>query len=213
MLVALGVLLLHGKVRYPEDHGKIERFNRTALSQVLRNLADRPDIDPDCAALELRLGHYARDVYNHTPHESLGMKTPWEVFSDDPAPLRFPDSDETLRSKFVVHEGRTVSNDHVVSFEGTHYEVPRGLAKRKIAIHRHVLDHTLSVVHDGRLVRLHPVDLAANARDRRSAVTPETSETPVLPKSAAELAFDRALGPIVGVDGGFPEPSNTHEEP
>jgi transposase InsO family protein len=212
VLAALRVLLLHGKVRYPEGHGKIERFNQTALGQVLRNLEGRPDIDPDYRALELRLSHFLRDVYNHTPHESLDMKTPWEVFSNDPVQLRFPASEE-LHGRFVIHEERTVSKDHVVSFESTDYEVPRGMSRSRVTLHRHVIDHTLSVMHDGRLVRLHPVDLAANARDRRSAVTPEVPVSPVPPKTAAELAFDRAHGPIVGPDGGFSEPCHPNEDP
>lgn len=205
VLVKLNVLLLHGKARYPEGHGKIERFNRTALAQMLRNLSGRVEVDPDCAALDLRLSHYLRDVYNHTVHESLHGKTPWEVFSGDSAALRLPQSDEELRGKFVIHEKRSVSKDRVIPFDGMDYEVPRGLGGQKITVQRHVLDHTLSVIHEQRLVRLQPVDLAANARDRRSATVQESPEPAVLPKTAAELAFDRAHGPIVTPDGGFPE--------
>lgn len=67
----LELALIHGERRYPEGHGKIERFNQTALNALLRSLDGRPDVDPECAALEVRLAHWLRETYNHTPHESL----------------------------------------------------------------------------------------------------------------------------------------------
>lgn len=67
----LEIALVHGESRYPEGHGKVERFNQTAGRAVLRALDGRADVDAACAALELRIGHWLREVYNHTPHESL----------------------------------------------------------------------------------------------------------------------------------------------
>lgn len=67
----LEMALIHGATRYPEGHGKIERFNQTVAKDVLRALDGRADVDPACEALELRLGHWLRETYNHTPHESL----------------------------------------------------------------------------------------------------------------------------------------------
>jgi transposase InsO family protein len=67
----LEIALIHGESRYPEGHGKVERFNRTVLSAVLRALDGRPDVDPACEVLEVRLRHWLRQVYNHEPHESL----------------------------------------------------------------------------------------------------------------------------------------------
>ena len=40
----LGVLLIHGATRYPEGHGAIERFNRTAYDQALRSLDGAADV-------------------------------------------------------------------------------------------------------------------------------------------------------------------------
>jgi transposase InsO family protein len=71
----LEVALVLGESSYPEAHGKIERFNQTAKRSLLRNLDRRPDIDPDCRALELRLRHWLFEIYNHTPHESLPKPT------------------------------------------------------------------------------------------------------------------------------------------
>ncbi len=67
----LDLAVIHGEVRYPEGHGKIERLNQTARAAVLRSLDGRAEVDPACEALELRLQHWLREVYNHTPHESL----------------------------------------------------------------------------------------------------------------------------------------------
>jgi putative transposase len=67
----LEIALIHGESRYPEGHGKVERFNQTAGNAVLRALDGRAEVDPACAALELRIGHWLHDTYNHTPHEGL----------------------------------------------------------------------------------------------------------------------------------------------
>jgi putative transposase len=69
----LEIALVHGEARYPEGHGKVERFNQTAGRAVLRALDARADVDPACTALELRVGHWLRETYNHTPHESLRL--------------------------------------------------------------------------------------------------------------------------------------------
>ncbi len=71
---ALEINLVFGATAYPEGHGKIEKFNQTMLDAVLRNLDGRTDVDADCGALELRLRHWLRETYNHTPHESLPAK-------------------------------------------------------------------------------------------------------------------------------------------
>lgn len=203
----LPALLIHGEKAYPEGHGKIEKFNQTALGAVLRGLDGRPDVDPSMGALELRLSHWLREVYNHTPHESLGMKTPWERFSEDVRPLRFPESLTDLRERFVVSLRRKVSNDHVVSVEGTDFETPRGLAGTWTTVYRQVLDGTVRVLCEGRLVTLHPVDLVANAHAHRARNQPEKDDpVAVLPKSAADLLFERDFAPVVGKDGGFDDP-------
>jgi transposase InsO family protein len=203
----LPALLIHGEKAYPEGHGKVEKFHQTAIEAVLRGLDGRPDVDPSFCALELRLRHWLREVYNHTPHESLGMKTPWERFSKDVAPLRFPESLSDLRERFVVHLRRKVSNDHVVSVDGTDYETPRGLGGTWTTVYRQVLDGTVRVLSEGQLVRLHPVDLVGNAHAARARTEPEKDDpAAVLQRTAADLLFERDFGPIVLPDGGFDDP-------
>ena len=195
--------LVHGKERYPQGHGKIERFNRTAKSQILRSLDGAIDVDPDCMSLTLRLRHYLR-VYNDTPHASLGLQTPRHRWEADSRALRLPESEQALREKMVVRESRRVSNDHVIQHGGSLWEAPRGLACQKVEVIRHVLDGHLHVLHRGRMVRLHEVDLVGNASDRRGYATdplPQPDEG--VPTTAATLAFKRDYMPLTGKDGGF----------
>lgn len=199
----LPALLIHGEKAYPEGHGKIERFHQTAIDAILRNLDGRPDIDPECGALELRLAHWLRETYNNTPHESLGHKTPWARFSADEKPLRFPESLIKLREKFLVQLQRKVSEDHILSSDGVHFETPRGMAGSWVTTYRQVLDGTIYVLHQGRLVKLQPVDLAANARTHRSKDLPTEQATGPLPKTAADIAFERDFRPITDTDGNF----------
>lgn len=194
--------LIHGTKAYPEGHGKIERFNQTSIAAVLRSLDGAVDVDPDPGALELRLRHFL-GRYNDRPHESLGKQTPRSRWEADERELCFPDSEEKLRSHFVLTEERTVSNDHVISYEGVQYEAPRGLNRQRIPVYRQVFTAELSVLHNGDFVRLHPVDLERNARDRRGQRRdePQTESPPV--KTAATLAYEREFAPVVGHDGGF----------
>jgi transposase InsO family protein len=206
VVVALGMHLVLGTAGYPEGHGKIEKFNLTAWTGVLRGLCCA-EIDPDPRALELRLRHFLFEQYNCRPHEALDGASPQERWDADTRKLRLPESDAELREKFVITETRKVSLDHVVPVDGIDYEVPRGHGGTRIAVRRHVLEGTLSIVHQGRLVRLHPVDLAANAAARRGKPSADHDEEQApAPRTAAMRAFDRDYGPVVSRDGGFLEP-------
>jgi putative transposase len=194
--------LIFGTKAYPEGHGKIERFNQTTIAAVLRGLDGAVEVDPDPRALELRLQHYL-GRYNDRPHESLDKQTPRERWGADDRELCFPESEDQLKERFVLTEERRVSKDHVIQYEGGLYEAPRGLSSQKVLVHRQVLTGELSVPDGERLVRLHPVDLAANARDRRGRRTATTPDGVAPVKTAATLAFERDHAPVVGADGGF----------
>jgi putative transposase len=218
VLARLGRRLVHGRARYPEGHGKIERYHRTLKHKLLRTLDGHPETDPDCGALTLRLLHWLREVYNHTPHESLGGETPAERFHRDERPLQLPRDRPWLDAQFQTTEERTVSKDHVVSLDGTLHEVPRA-CRGRIAITRHLLTGTLTVRADGREVEIHPLEPTKNAFDRRARPTPleprEASE-PAHPKTPAatpaQRAFDDDFGPLVGPDGDYPETLTEPEE-
>lgn len=207
----LGAWLIHGKARYPAGRGAVERFNRTAQDQVLRALDGAAEVDADCGALTLRLRHFL-ERYNDTPHETLGKDTPrqrWEAGR----PLRFPDDETDLYFRFVVRMSRKVSADHVIKEGGRLWEAPRGLGGRRVEVIRHVLDRRLWVFEEGRRVELAELDPHANATERRGSGTaapagiegPDPGPRPDegVPTTAACLAFNRDLLPLVDADGGF----------
>ena len=203
----LGALLILGVAGYPQGRGKVEKFNQTALAAVLRTYDGRDEIDPDCGALALRLGHWLREIYNRTPHESLGKDvTPWQRWSADARDLRLPEDDAELRGHFILRETRKATKDHLVPWEGQDLELPKGLADKRVELYHQVLDDTVSVLHEGRLVRLHPVDRHANAVSRRGQTAPVDTTPAPTRSTAADLAFSRDLRPLVGPDGGFVEP-------
>ncbi len=207
--------LVLGTARYPEGHGKIERFNQTAKSSLLRYLDRRSDVDPDCRALELRLRHWTREVYNHTPHEGLSKKTPAECFEADERPLVRPESETELRKHFVVRVDRSVSNVGTISIDSTDYELPHGVTERRVKTERNVLDGSIWLFWKGRLIRLHPVDLDANARAWRSApriATPDTDSAEYSSKSAADLAFEHDFGPVTDETGGLQDQDPNQEK-
>jgi len=208
--VNLGIHFIHGRKRYPEGHGKIEAFNKTAQHDVLRGLL-RPEVDSDFGSLELRLRHYAEDQYNPRPHESLDGHSPAERWNADDRPLRFPRDQEDLHRRFFVTHSRHVSADNVVSLSSVAYELPRGHARSWVQLHRQTLDGSIWLPHDGKLVRLHPVDLARNAEARRaSPLTPGAIDNGEAPVTAAALAFERDFGPVTDPTGNPARRSRKH---
>jgi hypothetical protein len=125
--------------------------------------------------------------------------------------LRFPPSETNLRERFFLTETRQVSNDHIIPFKGIAYEVPRGHATTRVPVRRNVLDDSLYVLHQGEWIRLHPVDLTANAYARRArpgtAEPEDDQEGPPPAPTAACLAFDRDFGPVVNAEGGCLDPT------
>jgi transposase InsO family protein len=200
----LGIGLVHGTVRYPEGHGKIERFNRTMKAQLLRGLVGNPAIDDDPRALTLRLSHWASEIYNCSAHEGLDGDTPSGRWHADPRLLDFPA--DGWERHFRITLRRRVSSDNVVSVEGVDYEIPAGHSGRQIDVTRNVLDGgSVRTIHDGGPVRLAPVDLARNARDRRGSHGTEPDNEPTAVRTAAEAAWDRDYAPLTDDDGGYPD--------
>lgn len=203
------MLCVLGRARCPECHGKIEKFNQTAKACVLRGLCD-PTVDDSPQALELRLRHFLFEQYNHWPHESLGMKSPSQRWEQDARELRVLSSDQDLRARFTLEDSRRVSTDNVLAVDGVDYEVPIGYAGARVRVYRSALEQTVSILHHGEALRLHPVDLAANALARRASGRTEQHDeqedsTPVY--SAARLAYERAHCPVTDPEGGFLPPT------
>jgi transposase InsO family protein len=205
VMARLRIRLIHGTAAYPEGHGKVERFHRTEFEQLLRMLDGNPEVDPDPGALTLRLSHWMREHYNAHPHEAHEGHSPQERWNADPRPLEFPPDPALLKSYFLSSFERLVSADNIIRYESTAYEVPRGHAGQRLRITRHLLEHgALSIVHEGKLCFLAPVQSEHNAYERRSrAPQPSPAAAPPATSSAAEMSFEEAYGSIVDVDGGF----------
>lgn len=204
VIAGLDIAHILGLEGYPEARGKIERFNLTIQEDLLRHLA-RPGVDPDCRALELRIGHYLRTDYNGRGHEGLAKgETPRSRFLADPRPLQPYTDEEELRRHFFVDVERTVSNDHVISIDGRSWEVPRGLARQRITVQRDVFDPLhLLLQHEGRTLRLAELDAVANANSHRGRAAPAEPDAPSTSRGAALTASDEAFAPITTPDGGF----------
>jgi hypothetical protein len=184
----LGIHLVHGTAGYPEGHGKIERLNQTILNGLLRNLDGNPEVDPDPDALRLRLLHYLHEVYNKSPHESLGGETPASRFAADSRPLVFPKDRAWLDDCFVTTCSRSVSKHNLISYDGEDYEIPVGHAGTSIAITRRLMRdaEALYILHEGRSVRLEKPDLSRNAYARRAQkISPPEPKNPTPVKNAA----------------------------
>ena len=206
----LGAWLVHGRKRYPQGHGVVERFHRTAYDQILRALDGAADVDPHGRALTLRLRHYLRH-YNDTPHETLGGDTPRQRWEQGRA-LRFPADEADLYRRFVVRQPRKVSADHVIKMDGRLWEAPRGLGNGWVEVVRHVLDGRLWVLHQGRMIELAALDEHANATDRRTEAEPPVLSEGV-PTTAARLAYDHDFLPLVDGQGGFTETDDKQDQP
>jgi len=205
VVARLGIRLIHGTVAYPEGHGKIEKFHQTLWQKLLRSFDGNPEVDPDPSALTLRLSHWMHQVYNHTPHESLGGQTPAQRFHQDPRPLHFPKDRGWLDDCFLISFKRRVSTDNVVPCDGLFYELPRGYARQRIQLWRHLLDGSVSMIHQGKRLFVLPVDVEANAYAKR-ARRPKASPKAIRPvHTAAMRRFQSDFAPIVGPDGSYPK--------
>lgn len=206
------IALIHGKERYPEGHGKIEKFNQTALHDLLRTFDGDPTVDPSTEALELRCEHYLTEQYNKRSHESLDQVSPDAKWASDLLELDFPPDFTKVENHFIVTERRKVSRDNVIQVDGVFYEMPLGYAGRRVDIHRDLLHQTVSVLHEGKMMQIKPVDLVFNAicgRVRPKTAAGESLRRPV--KTAARLAFDRDYASIVGPAGDFSDDSEEEE--
>ena len=200
----LGVNLIQGRARYPPGHGKIERFNQTCLGDLLRSIALDPTCDPDCKALEHRINHYLSQCYNLRAHAGIDGLSPEDKWSKDSRPLRFPDDRNLFASHFIITTKRRVSRDNIVMIKSSGFEMPSGYAGQMVDVFHHLLEDRHTVLHQGRHVRILPVDLNANARAERRRRVEKDEPTPPGPiKTAAQLLFERDHRTIVTPGGDY----------
>ncbi len=144
-------------------------------------------------------------------------QSPFDRFSRDERALSHLPQ-EALREAFVLFLDRTVSRDRIVSIDSVAYELPRemgpsGRGGTKVRILHRLLEKTYHVLApEGRLVRIQPVDLVANARAPRGRAKEEEPLSVPVP-TAADLAFERDVGCVLDEDGGVIEPPDDERNP
>lgn len=200
----LGIGHVLGRARYPEGHGKIERFNQTCMNDLLRGLSADPAIDPDFIHLEARIEHYLLTMYNPRPHEGLKGLSPnarWEI---DERELSPPQDMRKVEDHFIVTEQRHVAKDNVVMLDGHAYEMPLGYRGRRVQVFRHFLEDRFTVLHEEKHVSLSRVDLHANAKDKRIKQAAHAEPVPAGKiRTAAMRAYDRDFATVLSPDGDF----------
>ena len=90
----------------------------------------------------------------------------------------------------------------------------RGHAGSRVMVHRNVLEASVAIMHQGRLVRLSPVDLHKNAREKRARPQGQdkNEQQSALTKGSAQMAFERDMRPVIDTDGGFVTPQKNRKE-
>jgi putative transposase len=197
----LKIHLIHGTAGYPEGRGKIERFHRTMWQQLLRTFRGDPRINGSCDDLELRCNHYVEHCYNREKHESIGM-APLEKWQADSRALKYPENMAALENIFIIERRRKISRDNVLQIAGKRLEMPRGYAGRSVSVLENTLSGEVTFMHHGEMVRLHEVDLEANANAKRTPMKNDPDEKrDAKTQSAARIAFEHMYPPAVDDDG------------
>ncbi len=204
VIAQLGKALIFGETRYPSAHGKIERYHRTLIADCLRSIEKNPNIDPDPVALEFRINHYLENIYNKQPHTSLEGDCPDDRFMNDTAPLKMPKNYSQLHSAFTIFKSRHVSNDNIIQLSGQCFEIPRGYAGTKIIVQNQLILEKIVFLHEGKLIRLHPVDQIANASAKRAKIA-ETVSSEIAPNTNADRLFNRDFASAIDSDGNMKE--------
>ncbi len=200
----LGIALILGRARYPPGHGKIEKFNQTCGNDLLRGLSNDLTLDPSCEGLALRIEHYHTHLYNPREHGSLGRLSPDERWDQDEHELSTVTDLRKVEDHFIVTESRKVSRDNIVLLDSRPYEMPVGYRGRNVQVFRHFLEDRFTVLHEGRHLTLHQVDLHANARDHRARREAGKEKMPTQKiRTAAQRAFDKDHASVVSPDGDF----------
>jgi len=152
-----GIKHILTRPRSPTTTGKIERWHKTLRTEFLNGKMFDSIADAQ-AQLDVWVAHY-----NHVrPHQSLGMKTPWDRFQlarSEPAPRPVEQSADPA-GVMPPSASRQVDRKGTISFAAAHYKVGVWLAGQDV-----------NVVCDGGLVQIHHrgVLIATHARRHEPA--------------------------------------------
>ena len=161
----LGIALLHARPYDPQARGKMERFWRTLREGCLSHLGALASLSD----LNHLLRSYLERRYHVAPHAGLLGKTPAKLYANRPADEGAVD-EAALRIALTERTRRRVSKDNLVSVGGTLWELDQGyLAGQLVTLARSFVapGEPPWVEHEGKRLRLHPVDPVHNARRKR----------------------------------------------
>lgn len=159
---ALQISLRHATAYRPEGTGKVERFNRTVRMQFL------PDIPEGIALDDLneQWQRYLDEHYHQRRHSSTGQ-SPLQRYLDDAHLLR--GAPEKLPDYFRHRQERTVANDRTIRLGGCCYQVPLGLAGKRVELRYESLDRVELFFEGVSHGFIEEVPLHANSRIGRSS--------------------------------------------
>jgi transposase InsO family protein len=147
-----GIRHLLTAVRSPTTTGKVERFHRTLLDELLstRTFAS-------VAEVQRALDHYVATYNTLRPHQALGMAVPIERFS-----LAGPQASPLTGALEEVQEGEAITDqrhDHIrrvdingrIHFAGARYYAASGLARDSVTVR--LVDDEVRIHYRGELLR------------------------------------------------------------
>lgn len=160
----LGITLLHAKPYDPQARGKMERFWRTLREGCLNFITNVASLED----LNARLKAFLDKRYRVSPHAGLLGKTPAKVYAA--RETRVID-EPTLRNALTVRNRRRISNDNVVSFDGTSWEIDQSYLAGQTVTVAHCFatpGEPPWVEHEGKRLVLRPLDPVKNSARKRA---------------------------------------------
>jgi putative transposase len=167
----LGITLLHAKPYDPQARGKMERFWRTLREGCLNFITNVASLED----LNARLKAFVEKRYRVSPHAGLLGKTPAKVYATrDPKVI----DESTLRNALTIRNRRRVSNDSVLSFDGTSWELDQSYLAGQTVMVAYCFatpGEQPWVEHEGKRYVLRPLDAVKNSA-RKRAQRPDANE-------------------------------------
>lgn len=125
-LLKQGVVLRYSGVGHPQTQGKVERFHQTLKARTRHRGAPTTMGDWERWAADFR------EEYNHErPHESLGMKTPAEVYQ--PVNLR-PYQEQPQEWEYNGGIVKRLNTQGMLSYRQQRYFVSEALAAERVRV-------------------------------------------------------------------------------
>lgn len=167
----LKITLLHAKPYDPQARGKMERFWRTLREGCLNFITNVESLED----LNARLKAFVDKRYRVSPHGGLLGKTPAKVYATRDAKVI---DESTLRNALTIRNRRRVSNDSVLSFDGTSWELDQSYLAGQTVTVAHCFatpGEPPWVEHEGKRYVLRPLDAVKNSA-RKRAQRPDAHE-------------------------------------